>query len=54
MAGTTDSHKDCGVTELPPTTERKLVVNVLCVPLLAALTDRVDADILSLKLPVEL
>jgi hypothetical protein len=54
MAGATDCHKDCGIAELPPATEGKFVVNVLCVPLLAALTDRVDADILSLKLPVEL
>ena len=54
MAGATDSHKDASVTEPPPTPEGKLVVNVLCVPLLTALTDRVDADVLSLQLPVEL
>ena len=42
MAGTADRHKDSGITELPPTPEGKLVVNVLCVPLLTALTGRVD------------
>ncbi len=42
MAGAADRHKDASVTELPPTPEGKLVVNVLCVPLLAALTGRVD------------
>jgi len=53
VARSAHTHEYANVTELPPATEGKFVMNVLRLPLVAAFTGRVDSEVLSLEFPIE-